>query len=183
MGGYGSGRRYWHTKKTTVEECRWIDVSRWSREGIIAPRVYQMGSWRWSDAHTGEERASIGYEVDTTGTVPWVRLFYTITRGRDKREEVDYKVCLQTTKPYFGGVRWWFTCPLTSGGRYCGRRVSKLYLPPGGTYFGCRHCYDLTYTSCQESHKFDRVYALLAAGMMDEYPGITGRDVERLLKR
>ena len=29
------------------------------------------------------------------------------------------------------------------------RRVLKLYLG-GGKYFGCRHCYCLTYESCQE---------------------------------
>ena len=28
----------------------------------------------------------------------------------------------------------------------------KLYLPPGGKYYGCRHCYDLTYESSQTSH-------------------------------
>jgi hypothetical protein len=32
-----------------------------------------------------------------------------------------------------------------------------LYLPPGGEVFGCRHCYGLTYESCQQSHKYDRV--------------------------
>lgn len=31
----------------------------------------------------------------------------------------------------------------------CGRRVRKLYLGPGGTYFACRHCYNLTYESAQ----------------------------------
>ena len=24
--------------------------------------------------------------------------------------------------------------------------------------FGCRECYDLTYRSCQESHKYDNVF-------------------------
>jgi hypothetical protein len=38
-----------------------------------------------------------------------------------------------------------------------------LYLPPRARYFGCRHCHDLTYTSCQESHKYDGVYRRLAA--------------------
>ena len=40
-----------------------------------------------------------------------------------------------------------------------------MYLPPGGTYFGCRHCYDLTYTSCQESHYYDSFYSSLAVEM------------------
>jgi len=26
-------------------------------------------------------------------------------------------------------------------------------LPPGGKYFGCRHCYNLTYQSCKEHDK------------------------------
>ena len=28
-----------------------------------------------------------------------------------------------------------------------------LYLPPGARYFGCRHCYNLTYRSAQEHDK------------------------------
>jgi hypothetical protein len=49
-----------------------------------------------------------------------------------------------------------------------GRRVGKLYLPPGARYFGCRLCYDLTYTSCQESHKYDRLHGLMAAEMGED---------------
>jgi hypothetical protein len=81
---------------------------------------------------------------------PWVRLSYTFTRTQGR---IDYKVCLQTTRPCFGGLRWWFTCPLLRVRRPCNRRAGKLYLPPGGRYYGCRHCYDLTYQSCQESDK------------------------------
>jgi hypothetical protein len=29
--------------------------------------------------------------------------------------------------------------------------VGTLYLSPGGKYFGCRHCYDLSYESRNES--------------------------------
>jgi hypothetical protein len=43
--------------------------------------------------------------------------------------------------------------------------VSKLHLPPGGRYFGCRHCYDLTYTSCQESRKYDGLARFLAGDL------------------
>jgi len=51
---------------------------------------------------------------------------------------------------YFGGVRWWFICLLSYDGVYCGRRVAKLYCPPGGIYYGCRHCYNLSYDSRNE---------------------------------
>ena len=44
-------------------------------------------------------------------------------------------------------------------------RGEALYLPPGGKYFGSREAYRLTYTSCQESGKFDGLYRRLAANM------------------
>ncbi len=69
--------------------------------------------------------------------------------------------------PHCCGVRWWFVCPLVVNDRACQRRVGKLYLPGGGRYDGCRHCYDLTYTSSQESDK--RVSQLLR-GQLDEFP-------------
>jgi hypothetical protein len=82
-------------------------------------------------------------------------LIYSISRDENK-EEFDYTVRLDHTFPFYGGVRWWFRCPLSRDGYDCQRRVAKLYLPPGGRYFGCRHCYNLTYKSCQESHKLER---------------------------
>jgi hypothetical protein len=83
-------------------------------------------------------------------TFPWVRLSYTFTRTR---EQIDYTIRLQTSQPSYGGLRWWFTCPLLRLDRACNCRVSKLYLPPGSRYYGCRHCYNLTYQSCQESDR------------------------------
>jgi hypothetical protein len=56
--------------------------------------------------------------------------------------------------------------------------VRKLYLPGGGKHFGCRHCYDLTYTSCQESHKYDSCLAAVGAPM-----GLSAREVGKLLKQ
>ena len=47
-------------------------------------------------------------------------------------------------------VRYWFICPLSRNGVYCGRRVGNLYKAPGADYFGCRHCYDLSYESRNE---------------------------------
>jgi hypothetical protein len=96
--------------------------------------------------------------VNTLGWPAWVRLSYTLTASG---EEIDYRVPLTATRPRFGGLRWWFACPLIVGGRPCGRRSGKLYLR--GRYFGCRRCHDLTYTSCRESHTYDGVIRLLAA--------------------
>jgi hypothetical protein len=132
-----------------VEDCCVLDVNRWAREGILRPGVHHFGGWKWYNAATGEETSSIGYEVNTTDMVsPWVRLYYTSMRTQ---EQMDSTIRLQIMRPCFGGLRWWFTCPLLRLGKSCNYRISKLYLPPGRRYYGCRHCHDLTYQSCQES--------------------------------
>ncbi|MHA1280772.1 MAG: hypothetical protein ACTSQ8_26795 [Candidatus Helarchaeota archaeon] len=41
------------------------------------------------------------------------------------------------------------------------KRVGMLYQPPGGSYFGCRQCYDLVYQSSRESHKWDSMWKRL----------------------
>ena len=149
MGGFGSGRKGGRTG--TVEGCRSIDANRWMREGILVGGAVRWGDWKWSDAQSGEIRSRISYAVNTTReSLPTVRLTYSFTRTG---ERFDYGISLQTTHPRFGGLRWWFTCPLTANGVPCGRRVQKLFLPPVGKYFGCRHCYRLTYESRREDAK------------------------------
>ena len=87
------------------------------------------------------------YEADLRDTDnAWLRLHY-----RANGEAVDYKVQLVTTKPNYGGHRWWFICPIVRRDGGPPRRVAKLYLPSGSKYFGSREAYGLTYTSCQES--------------------------------
>jgi hypothetical protein len=147
MGGYGSGRWGSHTKATTVHACRQLDAGGLARDKLLRPGVWRTGLLRWQDSRTGEEQASVGWEVRTQAEPWWLRLTYTVTCTGEK---LSYPVVLQTTRPGFGGLRWWFTCPLVVNGVACDRRVGKLYLPPGGKYFGCRNCHRLTYTSAQE---------------------------------
>lgn len=94
----------------------------------------------------------------SAGQVTALQFIYTITRPTGEKDSLDYQVEVVATPCNFGGERYWFMCPLVKGGRPCGRRVTKLYLPSGGRYFGCRQCYDLTYRSVQEHDK--RVDAL-----------------------
>ena len=180
MGGYGSGRHGGATPKGIVEECLVLSAGKLQRDKMLREGLHASGTLTWTRIPTGEKVSSIGYEVDTLGgNPPTVRLHYTQTRrGEDHGEDMDYRVSLTTTPLPWGGVRWWFICPLTSNGRSCRRRCGKLYLPPGGRYFGCRLCYNLTYESSQEAHKFDRLFGLLAADT-----GIPPWRVKDLLKR
>lgn len=132
-GGEEMGR--WNTK-TLVESCRQIDVNRWHREGGLTPGYCFNWAW-WSEK--GDKRASISIKA-LPGAV---ELSYTLNPGTSRAEDVLYQVEIERTPCHYGGERSWFICP----GRGCGRRVAKLYLPYGGKYFLCRHCYGLAYES------------------------------------
>ena len=89
---------------------------------------------------SGEEVGSIGYEANLLAPEQaWLRLHY---RAND--EPQDYRVTLETTRPNYGGRRWWFRCPATD------HRVARLHLPPGGTKFAGRRAYGLAYRSQRE---------------------------------
>jgi hypothetical protein len=183
MGGFGSGSSYhwWRgSKKDTVEDCRQIDANRWMREGILKAGVRCSGTWAWfRNASKTEPTASISYEVSTVDPADaWLRLFYTLTRTQ---LHMDYRIPLTTTRLRLGGIRWWFVCPLVVNGRECRRRVGKLYLAPGSNYFGCRQCHRLTYTSCQESRKLDRVFRLMAKDLGRDFDDVK-RGMRRIFK-
>jgi hypothetical protein len=140
--------RYSFSDRVTVEECKSLDINWLNRQGYLCG--FWNGTLTWTNA-SGEVVSSMGIAVSVNREgfgEDYVRLVYTVTnRGTDEKTDFDYKIQLVTTPCHFGGVRFWFICPLVVNGHYCGRRVGKLYLPGSGTYFGCRHCYNLTYRS------------------------------------
>ena len=141
MGGYGSGRS---GSRSTVEQCLILDASRWARERVLREESIRTGTWRWM---RGEERvAFVDYSINTSQTSPTLGLTYRVAGVHQ-----SYFIGLQTTEPRYGGLRWWFSCPLQMKGVPCGRRVRKLFLPPGSHYFGCRNCHNLTYDSRKEN--------------------------------
>lgn len=150
MGGYGSGNWYRFDKKATVEDCWKLDVNRLARDGVLVP--WRSGSLHWENTDTGERLASVSYVTFPQGEFGLgLRLSYRIA----DTENVELPIRLQTTRPHFGGRRWWFACPLLVNGVVCKRRVAKLYMR--GRHFGCRHCHDLSYRSCQEAHHTERM--------------------------
>jgi len=151
------GRWSW-SSRNTVEECLSIDIPWLSSHGYFCG--FKSGGIEWKNS-LGEVTSSIGIQVSVVEGFGGnhIRFQYTQTDNyiREK-SELDYKVELVNTPCNYGGVRYWFICPLVVNGKDCRRRVAKLYLPPGGKYFGCRHCYNLTYESCKKHDK--RVDAL-----------------------
>jgi hypothetical protein len=58
--------------------------------------------------------------------------------------KVHEKIPVLVTAPYFGGVRYWLTCPC------CQSRVRALYMPSESHRWECRLCHRLTYRSVRE---------------------------------
>ncbi len=144
MGGSGSGR-HWGCGRATVEDGLSLDINKLIRNGNIRPGGWCSGTLRWTRVASGEEVGSIGYEADLTAQdQAWVRLHYRVND-----EPQDYRVTLETTRPNYGGRRWWFCCPTTGG------RVAKLHLPSGGQIFASRRAYGLAYRS-QRERAYDR---------------------------
>jgi hypothetical protein len=142
--------RYYFDKKDTVEDCRSVSISFLKKQGYFSEPCCMSSRVFWKNCY-GEETGSIGIVVSTIEDENFVRFYYTVTdRNSGEKTNYDYKVQLTTTPCNFGGVRYWFICPLSRNGVYCGRRVGKLYKAPGASYFGCRHCYDLSYESRNE---------------------------------
>lgn len=151
MGGSGSNRWGGHWKKDVVEDCLHLDVRGLARYGVFDYSNWR-GTWRW-----GDNWISLSYD----GSAEQIHLDYQVKIVRTgETHKVNHPVQLTHTYPTFGGKVPWFLCP------HCGRRVGKLYEPPGQILFRCRHCWDLTYRSCQERRKGE-IYDLMR--LLDKY--------------
>jgi hypothetical protein len=145
MGGYGSGKWHRSDKKDTVEGHKRLDVRWMKRKRFLYPGAFVTLSWNRNGRPNGDIRA----KVEDGRLV----LSYRYRLGMETEwQSVEEPVGLTWTACNYGGSRPWFICPGVVNGRQCGRRVAILYA--GGRYFLCRHCYDLTYESRNESVSF-----------------------------
>ncbi len=168
--------RYYFDAKTTVEQATQLSIFKLREFGLL--RGYAATTLTWTRRLSGR-KSSIGIIVNVMDE-PYVKVNYTVTdRNTGEKTDYDYKINLTTTPCYFGGVRYWFICPLIKNGVYCGRRTGTLYLASGGNYFGCRHCYDLSYESRNETRlgRWGQIgYVLKADRQIEELRGQIKRD-------
>lgn len=183
MSCYGFG-------KERVEDSKKLEISWLKKMGYLSG--YKSGTVTWSI--DGEPTGNIGIDVRNNENEQSIRFNYTVTdRQSGEKEDFNYSAKITSTPCNYGGERYWFICGLSVNGKYCGRRVGTLYLAPSGRYFGCRHCYNLTYESRNES-KLSRTYpfsALLLDKKIHElkdkiktpyYAGKPTKKYKRLLK-
>jgi len=133
--------RYAGWGRKTCESCHALDVRRLYRKGLLS--VGQYYSWQWTC--NGELDGDIRIRTETDRMV----LTYCIRQRGGEWEPVEQRVPIVWTPCRFGGRRPWFICSVYADGRYCGRRVARVY--GAGKLFACRHCYHLAYASGQVS--------------------------------
>ena len=97
----------------TVEDCGYIDILVWSRGRKMRPGCCYTGSWKWPRSRPKELLDSTGRLINCTHYSiellcdSFVRMCYKDLRsGRS----YDYNVDLVSTRPNYGGLRWWFIC-------------------------------------------------------------------------
>ena len=150
MGGSGSGRWERTKSKATVEDCVRLDIWDFLRGNLLCPG--EAGTVNWWNTFSGQLKGSVGF---------------CFRHGFSGEQSVDLsfrfgdsaaivqRVPIVFNRKSDGRLAKWFVCPIIRDGQLCGRRVRKLYAR--GPLFGCRHCQVLTYQSCQEAHKEERL--------------------------
>jgi hypothetical protein len=157
MGGFGSGRYYRRSARTTCEEVKRIDIRYLRKQSMLRPNT--TGSLSWNIG--GEPSGNINYTMHEN---TMILNFRYRQYGDDEWESVQQTIWFDRTPCHYGGSRKWFLCP------HCDRRIAVLYMVD--TRFYCRHCGRLPYASQGEdyldrmSRKFDKLSKRLEA---DEY--------------
>lgn len=155
MGGAGSGRFFRPEKKMLVEDSLSLCSNKLGKVIKENPDLIDFPFFEsiiFSSTRSGKLIGSLGYRIRAQFENSLIiDLDYTVSRSGLKMPIFD-SISLQSTNPHFGGERFWFVCP------QCKRRVGKLLLPPGSAFYRCRQCHDLTYFSCNESHRWDNLF-------------------------
>lgn len=135
------GRQPW-TNRLTIEDCQFVlNVLEFHRAGTLACPHGSISTLKWTIPGDICSLGRLECRVEhggLTGLALYIR-----------RQCVRINIIVEpqlipvgTVRPHLGGKRFWFVCG-------CGRRVGRLYLPPGQGVFRCRHCHSLTYKSAQ----------------------------------
>jgi hypothetical protein len=158
------GQHRW-TSRYTVEECLPLDVERMRREGTFGCPPGTIRTILWKNSWGGNQ-AMLAFEIvldpawgmalsidpELANIPPALKL------------PAKYLVPIATTRPHFGGIRFWFRCPVARDGKPCGKLAGRLYLPPEQQVFACRDCHNLTYASVQthDQRQYDLARDLVA---------------------
>ncbi len=118
---------------------------------------WKSGTITWTYGYS-ENKSSIGITMrrdnwNTLDERTFIKLNYTHTdHWSGEKADMNFDIELTDTPCRYGGKRYWFICPLSKNGQYCGKRVGVIY--GIGKWFGCRHCGNIAYQSQFEGGSF-----------------------------
>lgn len=145
--------------KTIAEHSNALSIFWLKKHDFLNRRYsYRSGGVTWKYGYSENKKNNISYYINrdnwgTPGEKAYLNLIYTYTDPwTNDKEDMNYKIELTTTPCHYGGKRYWFLCPLTKNGKYCGRRVGVLYSV--GKWFGCRHCGEIAYAAQMKGGRY-----------------------------
>src|SRR5262245_33711392 len=112
-----------------VEHALTLNIDQLIRAGGLRPRP-TSGQLSW--AGPLGQSSSVNFQACLAISDGYLNLNFERQGGPELNHQVRQTIALDTTKPHFGGTRWWFICPVT------GERVGRLHLPPGASQFASR---------------------------------------------
>lgn len=143
----------------TCESTRSLSTRWLKKNGYLIPNQWSSGSIHWS--RSGRDSGSVKFQIDTAPGAEYLRFVYTHTDPwSNENSDMDYTVQIEASPCRFGGVRYWFRCPLVRNGFACGKRIGTLYIV--GKYFGCRKCHRLIYANQARSKPGGTIGATMA---------------------
>ncbi|MFZ4217851.1 HGGxSTG domain-containing protein [Enterobacter ludwigii] len=138
-GGKSTGARTKAGRKRQRDGYRaWLEKQRASNAGRKRTRAYTRDVTGIGGATLAEISASATARV--LSAVSGIALHFTgesLTAALTDAHSVT--MALTTTSPKYGGIRWWYVCPV------CEKRKAALYV--SGTALICRQCAGLHYAS------------------------------------
>lgn len=146
MGGHGSGRP---GIRCAVEDALRIDLASPAVRSALAHGSRAHGTLAWRV--DGEQVARVGYAFEMADPSNARMLLNFSIDGRPVRQTIE----LAHTRPRFGGIRWWFVCPVLQQ-RGLWQPVRTLFLPARASAFASRVAHGLNYRSQKESRSLPK---------------------------
>ena len=143
MGGLGSGGSRSGSRFLAAEACYGLDLASLRQAGYFVPGKEASGAWSWWTNNDPDPSATVGVAIDLRDLEAPT---FTITYKAGD-EPITIRGQLITTRPQYGGVRYWFRCPRC----WQRRRVLYAHASGGRHRFACRRCQGLRYYSHRES--------------------------------
>src|SRR5262249_30244687 len=104
-----------------LESAICLDLKALRAKGAIEPGQQWQGTLSSGDSHGSALLLSMSVDADAGVLV--------VVGQTDQHPSIACTIAVATSRPPFGGLRWWLRCPVS------GRLAAKLYLFPDQQFF------------------------------------------------